>query len=111
SSFYHIDDRYYYWHPVHGYPRHLRHNRWYRPLTGQVNFQGEFGIHEYVGIGFTTGFGGRSRWNYGYSGEMNVPIGFVSNFHFYQLIADKSGKNIHADKLDIYFGGSLGSGV
>lgn len=24
-------------------------------LTGQLNFQGEFGVHDYVGIGFTTG--------------------------------------------------------
>jgi hypothetical protein len=44
-------------------------------------------------------------------GEINIPIGMIVNFHFYQLIADKSIKEIHADKLDIYAGLSLGSGL
>jgi hypothetical protein len=81
------------------------------PLTGQFNFQGEFGIHDYVGLGFTTGFGGRPGWAYNSSGLVNVPIGFVANFHFYQLIEDKTSKDIHGDKLDIYGGLSLGSGI
>lgn len=80
-------------------------------LTGQLNFQGEFGIHKYVGIGFTTGVGGRAGWIYTSTGEVNWPAGVIANFHFYQLIADKTGKNIHADKLDIYAGVNVGSGI
>ena len=91
-------------------------------LTGQLNFQGEFGVHDYVGIGFTTGLGGRAGYSrgfgyfgyyssYGYSGEVNVPIGVIANFHFYQLIADKTGKDIHSDKLDVYAGLSVGTGM
>jgi hypothetical protein len=63
-----------------------------------------------VGIGFTTGMGGRVGWGRGYRGEFNIPIGIVSNFHFYQLIADNASKNIHADKLDIYAGANAGAG-
>jgi hypothetical protein len=40
-----------------------------------------------------------------------MPVGMIANFHFYQLIDDKNGKNLHADKLDIYAGMSLGSGI
>jgi len=90
----------------------------YSPFTGQVTVQGEFGVHKYVGVGFTVGVGGRaaggvSRFGYSYSGyasEFNIPIGVIANFHFLQLIADKTGKSF-ADKLDTYVGLSLGSGV
>lgn len=113
SKFFHIDDYYY-------YRNEGDFNRWYYPSTGQINFQGEFGIHKYVGLGFTTGVGGRTKgekrgkrdeYYYKYSGEINVPIGMIANFHFYQLIADNSSKNIHSDKLDIYAGANVGSGV
>lgn len=95
-------------------------------VTGQLLVQGEFGVHEYVGVGFSAGFGGGAgvrpfgRWAYyGYYGqyyrngisEINIPIGALANFHFYQLIADKTGADIHSDKLDIYAGVSIGSGV
>ena len=103
SQFYHIDN-YYYSGPKYG-------RNFYSPLTGQFNFQGEFGVHKYVGLGFTTGVGGRGGYWNGYNGEVNMPIGMIVNFHFYQLIADKNGKNIHADKLDIYAGLNIGSGV
>lgn len=111
SQFFHIDSYY---------------GNFYRPLTGQLNFQGEFGVHDYVGVGFTTGIGGRAGYSrglgyygyYGYygsynnsNGEVNVPVGVLANFHFYQLIADKTGKDIHADKLDIYGGVNVGSGI
>jgi hypothetical protein len=108
SQFFHLDN-YYYGNPYQGNPRTGRN--WYWHTTGQINFQGEFGIHKYVGLGFTTGIGGRAGALYGYNGELNVPIGMIVNFHFYQLIADKTGKNIHADKLDIYAGANIGSGV
>jgi hypothetical protein len=103
SQFFHIDNYYY---------NDIRGARgWYWPLTGQLNFQGEFGVHKYVGIGFTTGLGGRGGPRSGYTGEINAPIGMIVNFHFYQLIADKSSKNIHADKLDIYAGANFGGGI
>ena len=95
----------------------------YSPLTAQLYVQGEFAVHKYVGVGFDATLGGRPN-NYGYSGlygyngygfgyrsEFNIAAGALANFHFYQLIADKTGKNIHADKLDIYVGLSLGGGV
>ena len=50
SRFYHIDNDY------GGNSRN-----WYYVLTGQINFQGEFGIHEFVGLGFTTGLGAGRR--------------------------------------------------
>ena len=103
SQFFHIDD--YYYNNAPGF------RAWYMPITGQINFQGEFGIHKYVGLGFTTGLGGRGGLLYGYYGEINAPIGMIVNFHFYQLIADHSTKDIHADKLDIYAGASIGSGI
>ena len=108
SRFYHLDDDLFYDHP--------RNRRWYGHTTGQFNFQGEFGIHNYVGLGFTTGVGGRfSRGGRGisnhYKREVNFPFGLIANFHFYQLIADRRGKNLHADKLDIYAGANFGSGI
>lgn len=96
------------------------YRNYYSPITGELLVQGEFGVHEYVGVGFSAGFGGRDRYRgwglyggYGYYGssEINVPVGVLANFHFYQLIADKTGSDIHADKLDIYAGVSVGSGV
>ncbi len=103
SQFYHMDN--YYYNDSWNYRNH------YSPVTIQLNVQGEFGIHKYLGIGFTTGFGGRGGLRNDYSGEINIPIGMIFNFHFYQLIADKTAKNIHADKLDIYAGISAGSGL
>ncbi|MBP6730828.1 MAG: hypothetical protein KA149_02150 [Chitinophagales bacterium] len=98
-----------------------RYSSFNSPLTAQLNFQGEFGVHDYVGVGFTTGLGGGPGYNwgrgyYGYyygssAGELTVPVGFIANFHFFQLIADKTGKDIHSDKLDVYAGASLGSGI
>lgn len=103
SQFFHIDNYY--------YTQGNNVRQWYWPLTGQINLQGEFGVHEYVGLGFTTGVGGRAGLGYGYAGEINIPMGMIVNFHFYQLIANKSSKNIHADKLDIYAGLNAGSGL
>src|SRR5690242_14039215 len=64
SDFFHIDD-YYYRNSNHGLG-------YYSPRTGQFNLQMEFGIHNYVGLGFITGFGGRRGWANSYSGEVNV---------------------------------------
>ena len=79
----------------------------YTIVTGQLSFQGEFAVHKYVGVGFVVGIGGRA----GYFHEVNVPVGVLANFHFYQLIADKQGGNLHADKLDVYAGITAGSGA
>lgn len=79
----------------------------YTLVTGQLAFQAEFAVHKYVGVGFVVGIGGRA----GYFHEVNVPIGVLANFHFYQLIADKQGGNLHADKVDVYAGLTAGSGV
>jgi hypothetical protein len=103
SQFYHLDSYYH----SNGNKKHS----FFNPTTGQFNFQGEFGIHKYVGLGFSVGVGGRARWSNHYTGEINLPMGMLANFHFYQLIADNTEKNIHADKLDIYAGIGVGSGV
>lgn len=105
SQFYHLDDYYY-----RNHDGKLKRGH-FNPTTGQFNFQAEFGIHKYVGLGFTTGFGGRPGWDNSYRGEFNIPMGMLANFHFYQLIDDKNSKDLHADKLDIYAGISVGSGV
>lgn len=85
-------------------------------LSGGTQFQMEWGIHDYVGLGFTTGIQGGSLgysgfWGNTGAGFLAIPAGAVANFHFYQLIADKTSKNIHADVLDIYGGVNIGSGV
>jgi len=108
SQFFHIDN---YYHGDYYKGNHRNRGGWYWPMTGQLNFQGEFGIHKYVGLGFTTGFGGRGAWQNRFPAEVNIPIGLICNFHFYQLIEDKTEKNIHGDKLDIYVGANIGSGI
>ena len=105
SQFYHLDGYYY----ANNKGKFKR--GYYNSTTGQFNFQGEFGIHEYVGLGFTVGLGGRGGWGNNYLGEINIPMGMLANFHFYQLIDDKNSKDIHADKLDIYAGIAVGSGL
>ncbi len=95
------------------------------PLYASLNIQMEFGIAKYVGIGGTIGFeyaDNLSRNSLGvvYLNGLNigsnssfrslaVPIGVFGNFHFLQLIADKSGKSF-AEKMDVYAGISFGGG-
>lgn len=72
-----------------------------------IQYQGEWGIHDYIGLGFHTGvtaggFRGATR--------LYIPIGIQGNFHFYQLIDDKTSKDIKSDKLDIYAGLNFGGG-
>ena len=81
------------------------------PVTGQLSVEGELGVHQYVGVGFNTGFGGSGGGLLGSNGSINVPVGVLANFHFYQLIEDKTGKNLHAESLDIFVGVSLGTGI
>jgi hypothetical protein len=90
-----------------------------RPIiTGQLALQAEFAVHKYVGVGFVIGVGGRAESNLdngsliglGFAKEVNVPIGLLANFHFFQLIADKKGLAL-GDKLDVYAGITAGSGV
>lgn len=90
-------------------------------LTGQLAFQAEFAVHKYVGVGFVVGLGGRAQNNgaynvytgltaLGYYKEVNIPVGVLANFHFFQLIADKKGLEL-GNKLDVYAGLTAGSGV
>ena len=99
------------------------------PLSGNFHVQMEFGIGKYVSIGGSVGFDYASNLSnnsvgFGYLGSpllgasyggssfrsYAIPISMTGNFHFFQLIQDKSGKALHADKLDIYASVDLGSG-
>jgi hypothetical protein len=95
------------------------------PLSFNIGVQGEFGIHDYVGLGFTAGvtFSGalypNKKFNNGYYNNGNlyynewstigIPIGMIGNFHFLQLIADKTGGSF-AEKMDVYAGLAIGAG-
>lgn len=96
-------------------------NRAYNNRYGAFNFQMEFGVHKYIGLGFVVGAEiGFRNTDFYYGGPIvidngnpyrnfGIPIGFIANFHFLQLIADKAGKTF-ADKMDVYGGVSIGSG-
>jgi hypothetical protein len=77
----------------------------YSYVTGQLSVQAEFAVHKYVGVGFVVGVGGEAPLH-----EVNIPIGLLANFHFFQLIADKQGLEL-GNKLDVYAGVTAGSGV
>jgi hypothetical protein len=99
----------------------------YSPISGGISVDAEFGVHKYVGIGIHTGvFGSRSIYGglgfgrgFGYSiadysgyySGLYIPIGIIANFHFFQLIEDKTSKDIHGDKIDLYVGANIGSGL
>lgn len=97
-------------------------NGWRGSNVGGITLQMEWGIHDYVGLGFSTGVmggfgnygwygpGWGGGWSGGY-GELAIPVGLITNFHFYRLIDDKVSKDIHSDKLDIYAGLNVGSGI
>jgi len=79
---------------------------YFRPtLVGHFNV--EFGVHDYVGIAPCVGIGA-SFYN-GSNVSIDLPIGIQANFHFLQLIANKTGKTF-ADKLDVYAGLNAGGG-
>jgi len=96
---------------------------WWHPFYGTLNVQGEFGVHKYVGVGFNIGvsacrnLNGFSRYSallgyneYSSFWSVSIPVAVTANFHFYQLIEDKTRKSIHGDKLDIYAGANVGAG-
>ena len=101
-----------FWHLGTGSPSVYGYGFGYTPNTGQVNLQLEFGIHKYVGLGLTTGVGGSGGLGI-YGAEFNIPVGVIANCHFWQLIADKTGKGdqLKVDKLDLYAGINVGTGV
>ncbi len=105
SQFIHLG----YYNSYYVYNNGFYNRSWYAPVTGQFNYQLEFAVHDYVGVGFTTGIGVGSAGYY--NSEIAIPFGAIANFHFYQLIDDKVSKDIHGDKLDIYAGVNVGSGV
>lgn len=94
------------------------------PLYGSINAQLEFGIAKYVGIGGSLGFEFANNLSGGLSGgntflpgvlsnssfrSIGIPISVFGNFHFLQLIADKTEEDF-AQKMDVYAGLSFGSG-
>ncbi|HRP52188.1 MAG TPA: hypothetical protein PLI97_01620 [Fluviicola sp.] len=100
------------------------YDRIYNYRYNQFNFQMEFGVHQYVGLGFMIAPEIGSRYNgyyvgYYYPGynypkyspywSVGIPVSFIVNFHFLNLIADKQGGS-YTDKLDVYAGLSVGSG-
>ena len=90
-----------------GYYSNYYYGGYYSRIAGVLTFQAEFGIHKYVGLGFSVGAGGTGGYGY-WDPEIVAPATILANCHFYQIIADKTGKNIHADKLDIYAGLNVG---
>ncbi len=103
------------------YSNYSDYDRAYNTNYGAFNLQMEFGVHKYVGLGFVVGAEIAVRnAGYYYGGPLyapasspywsvGVPIGFIANFHFLQLIADKAGKDF-ANKMDVYGGLNIGSG-
>jgi len=107
------------------YSLYSDYDRAYNTSYGAFNLQMEFGVHKYVGLGFIVGAEVSARTaGYYYGGiyapgyikpsnspywSVGVPIGFIANFHFLQLISDKAGKSF-ADHLDVYGGLNIGSG-
>lgn len=108
---------------IHAYGGGKYYPSWFSTPTGNFTFQAEFAVHDYVGVGFTAGIGGGTGWGggfgrssvytgyYGAEPEITVPVTAIANFHFYQLIQDKTKAKMHADKLDVYAGVNLGSGM
>jgi hypothetical protein len=97
-----------------GPPTHIE----FSPLRPQFLFKGEFAVHKYWGVGFIASVDGRANMSYPYSqglrySAINTQLGLLVNYHFYQLIADKlhNPKKMHADKLDIYTGFSIGAAM
>jgi hypothetical protein len=88
------------------YPYYYSYYRAFSP-TVSINANIEIGIHKYVGIaplfGISTSIYGRRNVS------LDIPLGVQGNFHFLQLIADKTGKSF-AEKLDVYAGINLGGG-
>jgi opacity protein-like surface antigen len=90
------------------------------PVRPQFMFKAEFAVHKYWGVGFMTSVDGGYNMRYNYSpgyyndvSMVNAQLGLLVNYHFYQLIADKFNRNpkLHADKLDLYTGFTIGAGI
>ena len=96
-------DNYYYNNNPYYYGRRFS----YFSPTLSFNVNVEFGIHQYIGIAPCIGVG--ASFYGGNNISVDIPIGVQGNFHFLQLIADKTGKSI-ADKLDVYVGVNTGGG-
>ena len=97
-------------------PRHID----FSPVRPMFLFKGEFAVHKYWGVGFIAAVDGGYNIRYPYYttnnahySQLNVQLGLLVNYHFYQLIADKLGRpqKMHADKLDIYTGFTIGAGM
>lgn len=95
-------------------PQHI----YFSPVRPMFNVKAEFAVHKYWGVGAIASVDGGYNMRYPYYSSnnarysvVNAQLGLLVNYHFYQLIADKLGrpKKMHADKLDIYTGFTIGA--
>lgn len=80
---------------------------WWNFADFTTQYQAEWGIHDYVGLGFHAGI---TAGGFRGTTSLYVPLGVQANFHFYQLIDDKVSSDIKSEKLDIYAGVNVGAG-
>jgi hypothetical protein len=74
--------------------------------------QGEYGVHDYVGVGWQVNAGwGPGTYNLFSTNRFYTSLGASVNFHFYRLIDDKVDADIFSDQLDIYFGININGGI
>jgi hypothetical protein len=97
-------------------PSHI----YFSPVRPMFSFKAEFAVHKYWGVGIISAIDGGYNMRYPYFSppntrysQVNAQLGLLVNYHFYQLIADKLGrpKLMHADKLDIYTGFTMGAAM
>lgn len=100
------------------HPNLMQIQGWNTTSYFALNGHYEYGVHKYIGVGASVGleFAGNMHPRVYYHnvdlayGGFAIPIGVFGNFHFLQLIADNANKSF-AEKLDVYAGISLGTGV
>lgn len=75
-----------------------------------LSVSAEYGVHNYIGVGGWAGFA-----SYGYTWpnstkyrDTYVGLGGRATFHWYALLEKLLEKDIHGDKLDIYYSLMLG---
>lgn len=99
-----------------GYALGSHRNAFYSPGV-LINL--EKGVHKWIGVGAYAGYqyninGGGLGWlgGWGWGGSTfnahSIPVGASGAFHFYQMIADLTGKDIKQDKLDVALKHSFG---
>jgi hypothetical protein len=74
-----------------------------------VNLNVDFNVHDYVSVGpyasfYTRKFDSDARYT-------GVGVGVRGLFHFWQFIADKSGKDLKSDNIDMFVGAGFGYNI